>query len=112
MVKKDSKKDSKKENVLLKELGAQKNTLGDVYYELATAYVRQELYSKAIDAYELAIQHTSMHPDAYYHLGLLYEYEGKNSRKALHYLKKCLALDLGSAIRRNVETLIEVIGAK
>ena len=103
----------RKEHAILKEkLSMQENVLGDVYYELATMYARQKLYPEAIDAYEQTIRHTSEHPRAYYHLGLLYEYQEKNSRKALHYFKKCLLLDLGAEVRRNVQKLIKVVGEK
>lgn len=104
--KKKAKDEEKIDALIAEEINMNQNMFGDIYYGLALVYTRQKQYRKAINAYEQVIQHTSAYPDAYYHLGLLYEYLQEDSQKAYHYFKKCLSLDISPETRKKAETLV------
>ncbi|MBU1122700.1 MAG: tetratricopeptide repeat protein [Candidatus Omnitrophota bacterium] len=64
-----------------------------LYEQLAAVYVKSKLYNEAIDAYKQSLALGASAPQIYYYLGLLYQYQRKDSKIAVECFREYLELD-------------------
>jgi tetratricopeptide (TPR) repeat protein len=82
------------------------------HYNLAVAYTKAELYTRAIEEYKKALIYDENNPEAYYNLGLLYESFENNLEKAIWNYTKYTELAPDADDRKEVQRWVRDLKAK
>lgn len=78
-----------------------------VYQLLGVAYTQMKKYDLAIDAYKRSLKHNHKNPTAHYNLGMLYQYNRSDSKKAVYHLSYYLALNPDAVDKKETAFIIK-----
>ena len=78
------------------------------YDLLAWAYYHQNNFREALSIATRQVENQSFEPEAFYHLGIIYQANG-NNEKARHYLNEALEseFELGPSISKKIKTALK-----
>jgi len=78
------------------------------YDLLAWAYYHQKNFREALSIATRHVEHQTFEPEAFYHLGIIYQANG-NNEQARYYLKEALEseFELGPSVTKKIKTALE-----
>ena len=85
-----------------------KRTLSDLYCSLGDTYQKRRNYELALSSYEKAIEIDNKNPNAYFYMGMFYQFSREgNYKKALEAYKKAYLLEPDETYKKAIEDLVE-----
>ncbi|UCD15478.1 MAG: tetratricopeptide repeat protein [Candidatus Omnitrophota bacterium] len=94
---------------LSKEKEKNKKEKSALYAQLAASYVKAKLYNEAIEAYKKSLTLRADDPLIYYYLGLLYQYQRKDSKIAVECFREYLELEPYGKYNEKARDLINIL---
>lgn len=80
-----------------------------IYRELGDAYTKKGSFGLAIKSYNALLETEPNNARAHYSLGLLYQYHGRDTGKALYHLKRSLKGGPDFKLKKDAKYLIEML---
>lgn len=78
-----------------------------VYQLLGVAYTQIKRYDIAIDAYKRSLRYNFKNPTVHYNLGMLYQYNRSDSKKAIYHLSYYLSQNPDAVDKKEVKFIIK-----